>query len=289
MDGPAGGIGAPAEIPPLQLPEPAATFDARAARLAALARDHPAAPFLELLARVARAQRVAARELPIPPRPGPPGGGRPLDRARLARDPAWRAMLRLVIAGCRGEDLPAPAREALDRLATARDAALEEHAASVLADAPRDLAAAPFVGAALQVWFTRLAAGLDPGAVPPATSECPVCGAPPVAGVIMGNDRSRHLVCALCATRWHLPRVRCAACHESDALSYLSLEGAPPGIQAEACGHCRGYLKLLDLAADPAAEPVADDAASIVLDLLMGERGHHRIGVNLLAPAAHPA
>jgi FdhE protein len=107
--------------------------------------------------------------------------------------------------------------------------------------------------------------------------------------VVLGDDRSRHLCCALCATRWHLPRIRCAACQATDAISYLSVEGAPPGVRAETCDRCHSYLKLLDLQDLPEAEPLADDAATIVLDLLMGERGYRRAGLNLLAPAAAPA
>lgn len=197
-------------------------------------------------------------------------------------------MLRIVVAGCRADDLPAPAREALDRLARASDAELEALAGASLSDAPRDLAAAPFIGAALQVYFTRLAAGLDAGAVRPADLDCPVCGSPPVAGVVLGDDRSRHLACALCATRWHLPRVQCAACHATDAISYLAIEATAAGVKAEACDRCRAYVKLLDLQEVPGAEPVADDAATIVLDLLMGERGYHRAGPNLLAPGGEP-
>lgn len=278
----------PAQIVPLRLPDPARLFEARAERLASLARGHPAAPFLELLARAARGQQVAARQVAIGRGPRLLDG-RPLDRARLERDPAWREALRIVIAGAGDADLPDPARAALGRLSRGSGDELEERARAVLSDAPDDLAAAPFVGAALQVYFARLAAGLDAGAVPPATSDCPVCGAPPVAGVVHGDDRARYLSCGLCASRWHLPRIQCATCRAGDALSYLALEGAPAGVTAEACDHCRSYVKLFDLQDLPAAEPVADDAATIVLDLLMGERGYHRAGQNLLAPGGATA
>ncbi len=275
----------PAQLLPVRLPDPARVFEARAERLASLARGHPAAPFLELLARAARGQHAAVRTVAV-------GGGlrlldgRPLDRARLERDPSWRAMLRIVLAGCGGADLPGPARAVLERLSRATEAELEARARAVLSDAPDDLAAAPFVGAALQVYFTRLAAGLDPGAVPPAAADCPVCGAPPVAGLVVGDDRVRYLSCTLCASQWHLPRIRCAACDAGDAISYLALEDAPAGVKAEACDRCRSYVKLFDLQDLPGAEPVADDAATIVLDVLMGERGYHRAGQNLLAPVA---
>ena len=251
----------PAQLVPLRLPDPARLFEARAERLASLARGHPAAPFLELLARAARGQHAAAGAVAI-------GGGlrlldgRPLDRARLERDPSWHAMLRSVLAACGGADLPGPARAVLERLSRATGAELEARARAVLSDAPDDLAAAPFVGAALQVYFTRLAAALDPGAVPAAAADCPVCGAPPVAGLVHGDDRVRYLSCALCASRWHLPRIRCAACDASDAISYLALEGAPAGVKAEACDRCRSYVKLFDLQDLPGAEPVADDAAT---------------------------
>ncbi len=273
--------------PSLALPDPERLFEARAARLAALARGHPAGPFHSLLARVAGAQRAAARALQLGPAPRL-DGGRPLDRTRLPRDPGWRAALRTGVSGCADAELPGPARAALARLAAAADPDLETHADAVLAGAPGDLAAAPFVGAALQVLFTRLAARLDPaavpaGAVPPAPAECPVCGAPPVAGVILGDDRTRLLCCGLCATRWPLPRIRCAACGAGDAIAYLAIEGAPPGLKAETCDRCRSYLKLVDLQDLPEGEPLADDAATIVLDVLLGERGYRRAGVNLLS------
>jgi FdhE protein len=223
----------------------------------------------------------------------PPGSvplaGRPLDRARWPRDPSWREMLRVVVAGSRGEDLPAPARDALGRLERAGDADLEELARPLLSGAPRDLATAPFVGAALQVYFTRLAATLDAAAVPAAQGGCPVCGSPPVAGVVLGNERTRYLSCSLCATQWRVPRVQCAACGGTARIAYLALEDGGAGISAETCDDCMAYLKQLDLLQVPAAEPVADDAATLVLDLLVAERGYRRAGANLLAPAGEPA
>jgi FdhE protein len=282
-------IGADAgDIAPLRLPDPARVFHARSERFAALAKGHAAAAFLELLASVTRGQHQASREVRIPP------GARlldgvPLDHARWERDPAWRGMLRVVLAACTGGALPAPAREAIARLERAGAAELEALAGDVLAGPPRDLASAPFVGAALQVYFTQLAAGLDPRAVAAAGTGCPVCGSPPVAGVILGTERVRYLVCSLCAVEWHLTRVQCSVCRGAAAISYYSVDGMPAGARAEACDGCKAYLKLFDLQEAPAAEPTADDAATLVLDLLVGERGYRRAGVNLLAPAGEPA
>ncbi len=271
------------DIAPLRLPAPGRVFEARSERLATLATGHAAAPFLELLAAVARGQRQASREIRIPP------GARllegvPLDHARWVRDPAWREMLRVVLDACRAGELPARAREVVGRLGRMAETGLEAAADDVLVGTPRDLAAAPFVGAALQVYFTVLAAGLDVGAARAPRAGCPVCDFTPVASVVLGTERTRYLVCSLCAAEWHLPRVLCSICHSAATVSYYSIEGSLAGAKAEACESCRSYLKLFDLLEAPAAEPLADDAASLVLDLLMGERGYRRAGMNVLAP-----
>jgi FdhE protein len=275
-------------IVPLRLPEPARLFAARAERLAALAPGHAAGPFLELLARIARGQHAAAREVRSPAGSRLAlGAGRPLDPAR--RDPSWHAALGVVLGVARDGPLPGPAADAIRRLDAARAPELEAVADGVLALAPGDPAAAPFVLAALEVSFARLAAGLDPKVVPPAETGCPVCGSAPVAGLVLGDDRLRYLACGLCASRWHLTRVQCATCRATGGISYFDVEGAPAGARAEACDVCRTYVKLFDAEELPGAEPVADDAATIVLDLLMAERGFRRAGRNPLAPGGERA
>jgi FdhE protein len=276
------------DIPPLRLPDADRVFEVRSERLAELAKGHAAGPFLELLAALARGQHQASREIHVPP------GARllegvPLDHARWARDPAWRAMLRVVIAASRAGALPAPGREAVARLERASEAEIEALANDVLAGPPRDLATTPFVGAALQVYFTRLAAGLAAGAVAATRAGCPACGSPPVASVVLGTERTRYLACSLCAAEWHLPRVQCFLCRSAATISYYSVEESSAGAKAETCEDCHSYLKLFDRQEAPAAEALADDAATLVLDLLLGERGYRRAGVNLLAPAGEPA
>jgi len=106
-----------------------------------------------------------------------------------------------------------------------------------------------------------------------------------VAGVIRGDDRLRVLTCALCASEWHLPRIRCASCDATAGLAYHHLEH-DRGARAETCAACESYLKLFDLQERPGAEPLADDAATLALDLLLGEAGYGRGGLNLLVAAA---
>jgi FdhE protein len=275
--------------PPLRLPEPSLLFRARAERLEALAKDHAAGEWLRFLARLARGQERAVGEVPVAPHPARLEGGPPLARALAARDPSWRAALRAVLAAARAGPLPAAAAASVARLEAATPEALDALADDVAGGAPADLAAAPFVGAALQVYLGRLAAGLDPAAVKPSAVGCPVCGGAAVASVVLADARVRYLICGLCGAEWHLPRVQCPLCRDADGLSYLAVEDGPRGVTAEACSHCHTYLKVFDLAEAIGAEPVADDAATLVLDLLVAQRGLLRAGVNPLAPAGERA
>jgi FdhE protein len=192
-------------------------------------------------------------------------------------------MLAVVLADARGGDLPAPAREAIRRLEEGGAALQEALADAILSgQVPADaLASAPFVGAALQAYHGARTRGLDPAAIPPAHLGCPVCGSPPVASVVLGDDRLRYLSCSLCAAQWHLPRVHCATCRGSSGIAYFEVN-EQPGARAEACEKCRAYVKLFDLEKRPGAEPLADDVATLALDLLMAEEGYARGGVNLL-------
>jgi FdhE protein len=273
-----------AEAVPLRLPDPGLLFDARAARLRTLAAGHAAREWLLLLARIAAGQARAVRGVPAGAARAP-GGGPPLAYDRVPRDAAWRQMLGLVLSEARSPGLPVEADDALRRLSGAQPDELESLAGAVLAgDVPADrLACAPFVGAALQAWLTALAAALDPTAVPRAGLEaCPACGGPPMAGVVQA-DRLRYVTCAFCSAEWHVPRLRCTSC-ASDDVEYLHAED-DPGAKAEACRACRGYLKLFDQERRLGAEPAADDAATIALDLLVADEGYRRAGPNLYVAA----
>jgi len=93
----------------------------------------------------------------------------------------------------------------------------------------------------------------------------------------------RYLHCALCNSQWHRVRAECSQCGNDRDLGYYYLEGRQDDpVSAEACPSCQGYLKVCRLDKDCLAEPLADDLASLTLDLLMGEEGFARAGVNLL-------
>jgi FdhE protein len=267
-------------------PGAAATFGRRAERLLALAPGHAAGDYLALLARVSAAQVVAAGRLgPLAWPAGAPGGP-PLDAA--GPWPAgWARSLTLLLDGLRGE-AAAPVRAALDRLAALDAAALEGRARRLLAgEVPADeVAGAPFLGAALQLVFTAAAAGVPAEGVTRAEAGCPVCGCAPAVGIILGDDKLRYLTCGLCATAWHQTRLQCVLCRSAAQVSYLEVEGAAGPSKAEACQACRAYLKLLYVERDPLLEPLADDVATLSLDLLVAERGLARLGRNLLLVTA---
>ena len=80
---------------------------------------------------------------------------------------------------------------------------------------------------------------------------------------------------------WYAVRARCTACDSDGKVHYQQLEGGPTGVHAETCDACRSYLKILFLEQDPALDPVADDLASLALDVALGEADHPRNGPNL--------
>jgi FdhE protein len=53
-------------------------------------------------------------------------------------------------------------------------------------------------------------------------------------------------------------------------------------VRAETCEQCRGYRKIMYQEHDTGVDPVADDLASLALDLLLGEQGYHRASGNPL-------
>jgi len=275
--------GIPGDIPYLKLPRPAELFELRARRFRELAPGNPMGEFLEALGDVAQAQSRALSRVEASPRTRQLSAEVPLRATTWRRDADWRAALAALLDDLRRTTWPEAAALALNRLAAATPAQLEALAEGILAGTPAqiDLAVSPFAAAALQVYFTALAARLPADLVARAPSGCPVCGSPPVAGVVEGDDKLRYLTCSLCGSEWNLTRIQCWHCRATGGISYLALDPDRGGLKAEACSSCGAYLKLFYREALPAAEPQADDVASLTLDLLAAEAGWARSGVNL--------
>lgn len=268
------------EPPRLRLADPARAFEVRARRLGALAQGHAAGEWLAFLAGVARGQQAAVRDVPVPAARAS-GDGPPLALHRVPLDPTWQQMLLVIVEAADSPTLPPETRAAIARLVAAGPSDRDALAARLLADrvGSEEMADATLVAAALQAWFVALTGRLEAPAAGGRAPSCPVCGAEPVAGVVDGSTRLRWLACSLCGAEWNVPRLSCVSCGSEERLAYLRIEGEE-GAEAEACDACRGYLKLFDREKRPGAEPLADDVATLALDLLLAQDGYRRIGAN---------
>jgi FdhE protein len=286
-------IGQIAEPPFVRLPDPHALFAARAARFRALAEGHGLEPYLRFLAALSDSQHRLQEGLPKPEIPGDDAHTRarehgmpPLDRGRFTADPALDATLDRLLALAAEIDMPEAARAALTRSGVADAGTRDAMMRSVLAfSIPVDaLADHVYVAAALQVHFARQASQLDPAAlVPIGDGACPACGGAPVASQIVGwsgAHSARFCSCSLCATQWHSVRIKCVLCGSTKGIGYEELAGGAGLVKAETCSSCRGYVKILHQHKDPALDPVADDVASLGLDLLLRDAGYRRGAVN---------
>ena len=283
------------EFPRVRLPQPAVLFTERAARLRQKADGHPIADYLRFLAALVDLQAQAAST--VVTRPVAEAviaqsldHGMPVLPAPLRPDPAWLGVLRQLLAGVLAlQDLPQALRQNAQALAARGDAELEALAQAFLTDhaTPAELAAQPLVMAALQVVYADIASRLDTqriAYVDPA-SICPVCGNAPVVSVLrIGGEAGghRYLHCGLCATEWHMVRVKCSHCESTKGVRYQGIEGGDPAVLAETCDTCHTYRKQVNQEKDPLVEPLADDLASLTLDLLMGETRFQRASPNPL-------
>lgn len=277
----------------VRLPDPLQLFSARAARFRFLAEGHDLKSYLLFLAGFADAQHGAQDGLSVPSSPEPDALNRArafgmpaLDRMRFAPDPVFEQTLQCVLVLAADIDMPEEARAALARLSAADRAARAEMAEAVLACAiPMEaLAEHLYVAAALQVHFARLAARLDAKSlVPVGDGACPVCGSPPASSIVVGwqgAHGTRYCGCSLCGTLWNYVRIKCTLCASTAGISYQEIEGGPGTVKAETCKSCHGYVKVLQQHLDPAVDVIADDVASLGLDLLVREMGFKRGGVN---------
>jgi FdhE protein len=284
----------PGEIPFLLLPE-RNTFQTRAARLSALAEGHALADYLLFLAALARAQHEAisrfhhvllpeAQQLELCREHAMP----PLGTRGWDRDPAWREALRGILTELEADALPEATRATIARLKDTDDASLERVAETLLSGEnyeTLDRAAIPFIGAALQAYWLHLVTTLGVGAfgrleIP---HLCPACGSAPMVSVVgsRASDHGlRYLTCPLCNTQWHAVRIKCVFCDTTKGISYYGIEGGSEAVKAEKCETCHGYLKILYMEKDPNVDALADDVASIALDVLMAESGITRRGTN---------
>ena len=281
-------------VPRVRLPGAEGPFAVRARRLRQLAAPggpgQAIADYLQLMAALADAQAGALPDF----RAASPTADE-IARARAhrmpvmhatgwVRSPAWRELaLGLSRSVAASPAASRDVREVDQHLRQLTEEELEAQADALLAARASevDVAAAPFLMSALQVQWVVLASRLrtDDVAALDVPGVCPVCGTLPVASIVRsdaGAQGYRYLHCALCATEWHLVRVTCSQCQNTENIGYHSIEGSSGAIRAESCDRCHTYRKILYQEKDADVEPVADDLASLALDLLMADAGYQR-------------
>jgi FdhE protein len=294
-------------IPRIRLPDREFVFARRAARLRKLASSSALGDYLQFLAVLVDAQQAALAHVsvPMPTAAHIEGSGEhampPIHASTWSRAPQWRETLEFLCAALAAQTgFPAGVSDSIATIHRASPAWIEAQATSILearSDAI-DISVAPLVMAALQVCWVALAAHFvaDEVKALDVPGVCPLCGTLPVASLVCAlspYQGYRYLHCALCATEWHMVRVLCSQCGASGKnIAYHSLAGSAAdksageeggaAVRAETCEQCHAYRKILYQEKDTGVEPVADDVASVALDLLLGEEGYHRASGNPL-------
>lgn len=297
--------------PKVVLPKDQGLFAERASRFDQLAAESSGmGDYMRLLAQVCRAQSaafkartahsVSERAIANSREHGMP----PLSAHVFPRDESWHIDLRDIVAavqrdaGAMTPEVTATLKE-LGTLAETDHESLDAIADRLIAgdSLVEDSSSIPFVGAALQVYFTRLASTLKADSVSncDVASVCPCCGMRPTASLVrIDPDRLnyRYLVCSLCMTEWNMERVRCSSCESEKDVAYMAIEsndkpGLGQAVSAETCDSCKTYLKIFSQEKDALVDPIADDLNSLALDLLVDEKGYARTGPNLLFYPGH--
>jgi FdhE protein len=245
------------------------THDARIARAAQLAANHPsAAPLLDFYAELARFQKPVFAELKSKSETDL--------RALVCHFPA---LIKLVSRS--GTELLA--NFAAENL-LGTDAQLELLSASWEGGEVSDPAARFYARVLLQPFAEYLASRGDiqaGGAAP----TCPFCNAHPVAAVLRGegNGGKRWLLCSLCSTEWQFRRVLCPGCGEENKDKLPIYTAAEfPAVRVDACDTCQTYLKSIDLTKDGHAIPIVDEIATVALNIWAEEHDYVKLETNLL-------
>ena len=292
-------------IPFLRVPKRESIFADRATRLRQLAPGNAMSGYLEFIARVADAQHGLLQRMPAIRIPQPDviarsneHGMPPLNFQTHARDQGWCNALRHLLRGLLTVS-EGVQRDVIAGLEGSRDELYEAQASKLLAGITfcLDVAIAPLIGAGLQVYFTHMAIAVGENAIPriDVATLCPCCGSRPTASVarIGANEAGyRFLHCALCNVEWHMVRIKCSNCESTKGISYLAVDDGSPiekkAVKAETCDECGTYLKLCSMDRDPHIEPVADDLATLPLDLLVVDTGKYPSGVNFMLVHGDP-
>ena len=279
---------------PFWLAPAADVFAQRSVRFQELAaaEDSQWRDYLALLGKLAAAQQAVAAKhaFALPPTHQ---GRTVLPQAALGDVPAdFYPVLADLLAEI-GTQVPTNMQAELSALAALPRAAAEALASRVLTGSTEEQSAVVWVQAALQIIWTAWAAQLVEDAVPPVQerTHCPCCGTEAVGSVVFASGDLaglRYMHCPHCNSRWNALRAKCPTCDSSGGMAIQEIDTDAAVAQvapllaakAESCDVCRSYRKLYRFDKQQYADPVADDLASLALDILVGEAGYARAGHN---------
>jgi FdhE protein len=286
-------VGGVPKAPFALMPNLARLFKERADRFEVLAEGSRLAPYLRFLAGIARIQSELASASPVlEPIPAEQleraraNAMPPIDRSLMASSPDCRQLLQQFLEAAEALEKPATAAEALAQVRAADEETLVWIIGNVITDNLPDesLAHHLYIAAAIQIHAARLAASLDGSRlVPIRVGVCPACGGKPVASMVIGfhgAEGARYACCSCCATMWNEVRVKCLACGSTKGIGYRAVETGDEEatVKAEVCDTCNSWVKILYQNKNPSLEAIADDVASLGLDLLMKDTEYRRAG-----------
>ncbi|OCG10001.1 formate dehydrogenase accessory protein FdhE [Gilliamella sp. wkB178] len=275
------------KIPLLFYPSPNTLYIHRAERLRLLAKESPFSDYLNFCATIAEGQANIVKLEPIQMdlsdavhKDQPP-----LSLDVLPLTTLWQDYLTILLTSF--SQTTSEITQAIEQLRQNSVQQLQDKALYLLTGKFELVAGneSLFIWSALSVYYSQLASQIKGTAIAENTDKhwfCPVCNSMPVASVIqLGNNSGlRYLHCSLCESEWYVPRVKCTSCDNMQDIQYFSLENELAAIKTECCEACHGYLKILDQDKDPHIEVVADDIASLILDMKTEEEGFAKSGVN---------
>lgn len=272
------------QIPLLFYPSPKTLYIHRAERLKTLARNNSLSDYLNFCAKIVEQQAILIKK-PIDISPSLNNDFPPLSLENLPLNDIWQDYLLTLLNSF--SNTTYQIQSVIEQLKQNDSNQLQEKALNLLngkfnlVDGNESI----FIWSALSVYYCQLASQIKGKAVAENTNEswlCPVCNSMPAASIIQlgANNGLRYLHCSLCESEWYVPRVKCTCCDNMQDIQYFSLDKELAAIKTECCDACHSYLKILDQDKDPHIEIIADDVASLILDIKTEEEGFAKSGLN---------
>ena len=108
---------------------------------------------------------------------------------------------------------------------------------------------------------------------------CPVCAAWPALAELVGPEKRRVLRCVRCGTAWSWLVLLCPYCGNDDHRTLGTIQEKGSGRRIDVCERCHGYVKAVpSYSPSSALRVIAEDTASLDLDVAATERGYRRPG-----------